>query len=256
MKTLRTIQEGFYRNTSSGIDSVIKGLGLEDGSYEVDDKGDIKIIKNKFTISNFSGKSIPVEITSGVSGISNIVLNIKDCPNLESIENVKVFGISVLNIDNCPNIKSLRGPFFIHGSDLLIRNNNHLRDMSSLNYKIFNEIFCVNCTQLTSLNGVEEVLRSITITKCTKFRELGKSIKKIGFGSKQFNNLTKLGELIGIPKCNYVFLLDIPKYFDYDITKYTKWDKDTLFSCNNTTTPEEAVQNKRFRWNIKKNQKL
>ncbi len=250
MKTLKTIQEGFYKNTISGRDSVIKGLGLEEGTYELTESGSIKIIKHVFKIQDYLGKRLPITFISDI----DVAIHIYNCPNLEGIEEIKLTNIINLIIKNCPCIKSLSGPTTTNDSMMLcIENNNNLKDLSSLKHSVITNIYCENCTQLESLNGVTIIENNIDIINCPKFKELGSTIKKIGFAGTGFNNKTDYGMVNGYPRTNVVYLKNVSNDFDYDITKYTKWGSKVVFSCNCDVHPKDITcPSKNFRWNIKK----
>ncbi len=218
MKTLRSIREGFYRNTSSGrvgmIQDVINKLKKYspgcDSITETDVGGERCVLvktNGYFNLEGCPDKKLGCKVIVDSPYSLNKVY-IENC-GLESLDEFEFKDLKLLHIIGCNNIKDIN--MSIHYADHINTNSLYIFNCSNLktvklyinninsmegvriencsnleyfsihNIKSIDKYLIMDCPKLSGIMNVLDVKRSLLISKCPNLKGLG-GIKKVGFG--------------------------------------------------------------------------
>ncbi len=247
MKTLKTIQEGFYRNTGSGKESHISNLVKKCGIKNYEIQPDFKVLV----------KDVDVVITTddeelGFDMITEVPINIylTDCKNLKTLKGLpsdiaQLFLIrlnkletlegcsslihSRLGIDSCPNLTSLKSSGIEYVDSIILMKLPKLKNLKDLNVDCVN-LSIIDCG-VTSLEGCPKDVSSLKLSKlqfdnfrgCPKIISSSLEVRDCEF--KDFRGFSNIKAF-----CDMV--IDIPKSVDfkYFCFKHIREDIDIKFN--------------------------
>ncbi len=206
MKSLKTIQEGFYKNTKSGLESTITGrchkIGLEkyrvvDGKVElhqdliidgldiadlgidiIDDPMNSIIIKNCPNFDSLKGltgeyntlllSNLP-KLTTLESDIKSVNYLTLDKLPIKEVE-LDVAYLKMIDISFCPNITSLSSlPDLCNY--VTLHSLPKLKTLKGGPQRVL-EYFVDDCNELTNLEGLPPQLNKLTVYECKNINSL------------------------------------------------------------------------------------
>ncbi len=211
MKSLRTIQESFYKNTKSGVNDHLQNVADKIKQYS--DAETVIIEGNHIEVSGHKGGTLYIDnYPDPEFGCKVVVLGsvdrfrTYDCrltslselefsngvpdmiwiskTDMETIDLDIKCPLTHLMIEYCKNLKHINlsecNKFNIKTLD--VEHNPNLKSIDISNLKSIGKLDLQNCPELKDLNLNTEIKSEIFINNCESLTSLG-SIKKIGFGN-------------------------------------------------------------------------
>ncbi len=207
MKTLQSIQEGFYKNTNSGAE-VIKSkinkvmdvlkVGYPKLEYTINDDFSVSIKGDIILRKNNDITELGITIKEFIRG-KDTTIQISECPNLKSLKGLPVDGeIYEYYVVGCPQLTSIE-------------------DLGLSQKVVYESIEIDGCVYLKDLKGFPTKVQRVYLTLLDSIKDLS-GLEKLSMDAGiNIDICNKLESLKGLPKkMDWVYISDCDKLKSLD----------------------------------------